>query len=63
MSLWVIDKESMDRFVASVMADYRVVGPVAKGNQFVFGEIEASSPDPDDFRAALAQCAALSDRA
>ena len=27
-----------------------------------WGEIEASSPDPDDFRAALAQCAALSHR-
>ena len=28
-----------------------------------WGEIDASSPDPDDFRAALAQCAALSERA
>jgi 23S rRNA pseudouridine1911/1915/1917 synthase len=28
-----------------------------------WGEVEASSPDPDDFRAALAQCAALPDRA
>ena len=27
-----------------------------------WGEVEASSPDPDDFRAALAQCAAPSDR-
>jgi 23S rRNA pseudouridine1911/1915/1917 synthase len=27
-----------------------------------WGEVEANSPDPDDFRAALAQCAALSDR-
>jgi 23S rRNA pseudouridine1911/1915/1917 synthase len=27
-----------------------------------WGEVEASSSDPDDFRAALAQCAALSDR-
>jgi len=26
-----------------------------------WGEVEASSPDPDDFRAALEQCAALSD--
>jgi 23S rRNA pseudouridine1911/1915/1917 synthase len=28
-----------------------------------WGEVEASSPDPDDFRAALEQCAALSGRA
>ena len=28
-----------------------------------WGEVEASSPDPDDFRAALAQCAARSGRA
>jgi 23S rRNA pseudouridine1911/1915/1917 synthase len=28
-----------------------------------WGDVEASSPDPDDFRAALAQCAALSARA
>ena len=27
-----------------------------------WGEVEASSPDPDDFRAALAQCAALSEQ-
>ena len=40
MSLWVIDKEAMNAFVANMMQDYRVVGPVAKGSHFAFGEIE-----------------------
>ena len=33
MSLWVIDKQAMAPFVANMMGDYRVVGPVAKGIQ------------------------------
>jgi sulfhydrogenase subunit beta (sulfur reductase) len=46
MSLWVIDKREWDTFVASVMADYRVCGPVAKGVQFAFDVIE----EPEDLR-------------
>jgi ferredoxin len=46
MSLWVIEKEAMAPFVANMMADYRVVGPVARGIQFAFDEIE----DPADLR-------------
>jgi sulfhydrogenase subunit beta (sulfur reductase) len=46
MSLWVTDKQAMDLFVANLMAEYRVVGPVAKGSQFAFGEIE----DPAQLR-------------
>ena len=46
MSLWIIDKQAMGAFVANMMNDYRVVGPVAKGPQFVFGQIE----DPADLR-------------
>jgi sulfhydrogenase subunit beta (sulfur reductase) len=40
MSLWVIDKQEMAAFVNSMMGDYRVVGPVAKGIQYAFGRIE-----------------------
>ena len=46
MSLWVIEREAMAPFVAKMMADYRVVGPVAKGIKFAFDQIE----DPDDLR-------------
>ena len=46
MSLWVIDKQAVAPLVAKMMGDYRVVGPVAKGIKFAFGEIE----DPADLR-------------
>jgi ferredoxin len=46
MSLWIIDKEAMASFVANLLGDYRVVGPVAKGSKFAFGDIE----DPADLR-------------
>jgi ferredoxin len=46
MSLWVIDKQAMAPLVTRMMEDYRVVGPLAKGSQFAFGEIE----DPADLR-------------
>jgi sulfhydrogenase subunit beta (sulfur reductase) len=46
MSLWVIDKQAMAPFVAKMMGGYRVVGPVAKGTKFAFGEIE----DPADLK-------------
>jgi sulfhydrogenase subunit beta (sulfur reductase) len=46
MSLWVIEKEAMAPFVANIMADYRVVGPVAKGIKFAFDQIQ----DPADLR-------------
>ncbi|HSR33558.1 MAG TPA: 4Fe-4S dicluster domain-containing protein [Anaerolineae bacterium] len=46
MSLWVLDKEAMASFVTNTMADYRVVGPVAKGTKFAFDRIE----DPADLR-------------
>jgi sulfhydrogenase subunit beta (sulfur reductase) len=40
MSLWVIDKQEIATFVANLMGDYRVVGPVAKGEKFAFDTIE-----------------------
>jgi sulfhydrogenase subunit beta (sulfur reductase) len=46
MSLWVIDKQAMAPFVARMMGDYRVVGPVARGARFAFGLIE----DPADLQ-------------
>ena len=46
MSLWVIDKESMVPLIGAWKGDYRVVGPVGRGTQFAFGEIE----DPADLR-------------
>jgi sulfhydrogenase subunit beta (sulfur reductase) len=46
MSLWVIEKEAMASFVANMMDDYRVVGPVARGIQFAFDQIE----DPANLR-------------
>jgi sulfhydrogenase subunit beta (sulfur reductase) len=46
MSLWVMDKQAMAPFVSAMMADYRVVGPVAKGIKFAFDQIE----DPADLR-------------
>lgn len=46
MSLWVIDKKAMASFVTNMVGDYRVVGPLARGTQFAFGEVE----DPADLR-------------
>jgi sulfhydrogenase subunit beta (sulfur reductase) len=46
MSLWVIDKQAMAPFVARMLEDYRVIGPVAKGTKFAFGEIQ----DPADLK-------------
>jgi sulfhydrogenase subunit beta (sulfur reductase) len=46
MSLWVVDKQAMAPFVAKMMGDYRVIGPMAKGTKFAFGEIE----DPAELR-------------
>ncbi len=46
MSLWIIDKQAMATFVTNMMSDYRVVGPMAKGPQFAFGQIE----DPVELR-------------
>ena len=46
MSLWVIDKQEMTTFVANMIGDYQVVGPMAKGSQFAFGQIE----DPAELR-------------
>ncbi len=46
MSLWILDKQDVDAFVANMMTNYRVVGPQAKGSQFAFAEIE----DPLDLR-------------
>jgi ferredoxin len=46
MSLWIIDKQAMAPFVANMMGEYRVVGPLAKGSQYAFGEIE----DPADLK-------------
>lgn len=40
MNLRVIDKPAMATFVATMMGDYRVVGPMAKGPQFAFGQLE-----------------------
>ncbi len=36
MSLWMIEKDAVGAFVEAIMADYRVVGPKAKGPKFVF---------------------------
>jgi sulfhydrogenase subunit beta (sulfur reductase) len=46
MSLSVVDKQAMAPFVTRMMADYRVIGPMAKGAKFAFGEIE----DPAELR-------------
>lgn len=46
MSLRIIEKPAMATFVATMMRDYRVVGPMAKGPQFVFGQLE----DPAELR-------------
>lgn len=46
MSLWMLNKQDVPAFVSKMMADYKVVGPKAKGPQFAFGEIE----DPADLR-------------
>jgi ferredoxin len=46
MSLRIIEKQAMAPFVAGMMGDYRVIGPLAKGTKFAFGQIE----DPADLR-------------
>lgn len=46
MSLWVLDKQAVAPFVTNMMAAYRVVGPLAKGDKYVFDEIE----DPADLK-------------
>jgi sulfhydrogenase subunit beta (sulfur reductase) len=46
MSLRIIEKQAMAPFVTGMMGDYRVIGPLAKGTKFAFGEIE----DPADLR-------------
>ena len=46
MSLWIIEKEGVAPFVAGMQGGYRVVGPLARGNKFAFGEIS----DPGDLR-------------
>ncbi|NIV31104.1 MAG: 4Fe-4S ferredoxin, partial [Anaerolineae bacterium] len=46
MSLWVMDKGAVAPFVTNMMGDYRVVGPVAKGVQYAFDQIE----NPADLR-------------
>ena len=46
MSLWIIEKEKMAAFVAGMQGDYRIVGPLAKGTKFAFGEIS----DPGKLR-------------
>jgi len=43
MSLWVLDKEAVAPFVTSMMGDYRVVGPVAKGIKFAFDQLEEAA--------------------
>jgi sulfhydrogenase subunit beta (sulfur reductase) len=40
MSLCVIDKKAVAALVTRVMDDYRVVGPLAKGEKFAFGEVD-----------------------
>ncbi|RLC67343.1 MAG: Ni/Fe hydrogenase subunit beta [Chloroflexi bacterium] len=39
MSLMILDKGALAPLVNALMADYRVVGPQAKGSKFVFGPI------------------------
>lgn len=46
MDLMIVDKEAMRALVSALMADYRVVGPQAKGPQFAFGPIA----DPGELR-------------
>ncbi len=46
MSLKILDKGAVAPLVKALMADYRVVGPQAKGPKFVFGEIS----DPAELR-------------
>ena len=46
MSLMVLDKGAVAPLVEAMMADYRVVGPQAKGPQFAFGAIS----DPGQLR-------------
>ena len=46
MSLRIIEKQAMAPFVTGMMGDYRVIGPLAKGTKFAFGQIE----DPADLR-------------
>ncbi len=42
MSLMILPKAAIAPFVEALMADYRVVGPKAKGPQFVFDVLEGS---------------------
>jgi len=46
MSLRILDKEAVAPLVEALMADYRVVGPQARGSKFAFDPIE----DPADLR-------------
>jgi sulfhydrogenase subunit beta (sulfur reductase) len=46
MSLRIIQKEEMAAFVASMQSGYRIVGPLARGKHFAFGEIS----DPKKLR-------------
>jgi ferredoxin len=39
MSLWILDKGAVAPLIEGLMADYRVVGPKAKGPKFAFGDI------------------------
>ena len=55
MSLWVVDKQAMVPLVVNMMGDYRVVGPVAKGVQFAFDQIEDPADLIADLRGALSE--------
>ncbi|MBN1953546.1 MAG: 4Fe-4S dicluster domain-containing protein [Anaerolineae bacterium] len=46
MSLWILDKGAVAPLVNALRADYRVIGPQAKGPKFVFDPIE----DPAQLR-------------
>ncbi len=39
MSLWILPKENVPAFVAGLLADYEVVGPVAKDSAFAFAPL------------------------
>ncbi len=52
-----------DRIYGPVSDPFLVPRQMLHAARVSWGDVEASSPDPDDFRAALAQCAALSARA
>ena len=46
MSLRILDKDAVAPLVEALMADYRVVGPQARGSKFVFDPVK----DPADLR-------------